>query len=554
MSKRDVRERLSQLIDIVQAWISDRPIGADRHTDDDRFAELVRDMAELADQLILQEIDSEREKAALNQKIAEQKQAEQLLQSEKDLVEQLFESSESAIAQGNDRATVLRINRSFTRIFGYTAEEAVGRQIDELIATEEQKGDAHSVNERVWRRQNVYLDHVARRRKDGSRVYVSLTVSPIVVNDKRVGSYAIWRDVTEQVNNEIELAKYRDHLEELVEKRTAQLAKAQNELLQAAHKAGMVEMANGTLHNVGNVLNSVKTSTEMINRISSGVPYQRFRKANALLRDNMDNIVAFVANDPKGKLLLEYYLQLEDQFNNMEDEIRHQLGRLKRNVDMVVEIIATQQSTGKGKQFTEKCYLDQIVDETLDVQEDMIEQHEITVIKEIRASPVVAVQRTKLIHILINLIRNAKDAMIDTPIKERFLRIAVSADNDRAAIAVTDNGIGVDPQHLEKLFTHGFTTKKRGHGFGLHTCAEYMAEMEGEITADSPGQGQGATFTMRFPLVESVSPPSSTLSPPDDPAALLRRRASRRDTPTMDIDTPPARRDLSTLPPYPSEE
>jgi signal transduction histidine kinase len=66
-------------------------------------------------------------------------------------------------------------------------------------------------------------------------------------------------------------------------------------------------------------------------------------------------------------------------------------------------------------------------------------------------------------------------------------------------IRVEDVGEGIAPENLPRLFTHGFTTRKRGHGFGLHSCALAAKEMGGTLAVFSGGSGNGATFTLDLP-------------------------------------------------------
>jgi signal transduction histidine kinase len=67
-------------------------------------------------------------------------------------------------------------------------------------------------------------------------------------------------------------------------------------------------------------------------------------------------------------------------------------------------------------------------------------------------------------------------------------------------IKVADNGNGITPEHLARIFSHGFTTRKDGHGFGLHSCALAAQEMGGSLVVHSAGAGQGATFTLDIPF------------------------------------------------------
>jgi len=111
------------------------------------------------------------------------------------------------------------------------------------------------------------------------------------------------------------------------------------------------------------------------------------------------------------------------------------------------------------------------------------------------------VDRHKVLQILINLLRNAKYAMDARSghAKRLVVRVGVSSPN-RVRITLADNGVGIDSEHLTRIFNHGFTTKKDGHGFGLHSGANAAKEMGGTLTAHSGGPGQGAEFTLELPV------------------------------------------------------
>jgi len=76
-----------------------------------------------------------------------------------------------------------------------------------------------------------------------------------------------------------------------------------------------------------------------------------------------------------------------------------------------------------------------------------------------------------------------------------------AASPERVRITVTDNGVGIAPENLTRVFSQGFTTRKGGHGFGLHSSANSAAEMEGSLTAHSDGPMRGATFKVNLPLI-----------------------------------------------------
>lgn len=115
--------------------------------------------------------------------------------------------------------------------------------------------------------------------------------------------------------------------------------------------------------------------------------------------------------------------------------------------------------------------------------------------------PPVTIDKHRVLQILINLIRNAKHAMDATGREDKMLvlRTAPSVAG-RVQIIVQDNGVGISSENLMKIFHHGFTTKKDGHGFGLHSSINAAREMHGDLRVHSNGLGAGAVFTLELPV------------------------------------------------------
>jgi C4-dicarboxylate-specific signal transduction histidine kinase len=144
-----------------------------------------------------------------------------------------------------------------------------------------------------------------------------------------------------------------------------------------------------------------------------------------------------------------------------------------------------------------------LVEDALKMNLAAFDRHHIEVVREVAENlPPVCVDRHKVLQILINLVRNAKYAMDqrNETTKRMVVRVAL-ASPDRVKITVADNGVGIAADHLTRIFSHGFTTKKDGHGFGLHSGANAAKEMGGSLKAHSAGLGQGAEFTLELPTI-----------------------------------------------------
>jgi signal transduction histidine kinase len=313
-----------------------------------------------------------------------------------------------------------------------------------------------------------------------------------ITNDE-IGSLA---DNFEQMR--ITIKQYTGNLEKMVADRTQELKETQKELVEKAHQAGMADIAAGTLHNVGNLLNSVKASVETVESIVGDSPAQNLVKANQLLRENIDRSDEFILNDPRGKKLLRYYLKIEGPVQNAWDQIGQNVKRVIEKINAINDVIAAQQSYAGVGGLSEKVRIADIIEDAVTMQRGTFERHQIRLIREYSEVPEIFVQKTKLIHIIVNVIKNAKEAMLDLSPEKKFLALSITM-NDRAIfVRVKDPGCGIAPENITKIFSHGFTTKKDGHGFGLHSCANYMNEMGGKIWAESEGLGKGASFVLQF--------------------------------------------------------
>ncbi|MBF0432925.1 MAG: HAMP domain-containing protein [Fibrobacteria bacterium] len=294
--------------------------------------------------------------------------------------------------------------------------------------------------------------------------------------------------------------KYTTELEQLVEERTGELREAQRELLDKAHKEGMAEIATNTLHNIGNILNSVHTSLHMARETMDDSYISGFIKANALLRENMDDLERFIVQDPKGKNLMHYYLKLEDLLSSSQKTLQTHFNRLNDKIQLICDVVATQQNYAGYAGMSQDFSLADIIHDALTMQKASLDRLSIIVEEDLPDVPKIAVVKTKVIHILINLVTNAKDAMMDVSPDTRKIYISLTQEESRVILKIRDTGCGLSKKELEKVFVHGYSTKKSGHGFGLHSCANYMTEMRGDMYAESEGQGKGATFVLRFPL------------------------------------------------------
>jgi len=271
-------------------------------------------------------------------------------------------------------------------------------------------------------------------------------------------------------------------------------------MVETSRQAGMAEVATGVLHNVGNVLNSVNLSATLIRERLQQSRLSHLTKSIALLRENEPNLPAFLATDPRGRQLPQFLGRLSEHLVEENKSLADEAESLDKNVQHIRQIVAMQQSFSRVFGVTESQQPERLMEDAVQFNLTAFDRHGIKLVRQYAPTPPVLVDRHKVLQILINLLRNAKQALRDSEAVEKQITLSIAAaDDGRIRFAVTDNGVGIPPENLTKIFGHGFTTKKDGHGFGLHSGALAAKEMEGSLSVQSDGPGAGSTFTLELP-------------------------------------------------------
>ena len=296
-----------------------------------------------------------------------------------------------------------------------------------------------------------------------------------------------------------DLARAFNRMADQLEKSIEELHKVEKEVIQkereAAHEAGKAEVSTTILHNVGNVLNSVIISAQMVEDMVTGSSrLDVLKRANANLDELQDSLTSV---GDRGKRLLAFYPRYYELLKKEDERILEYISRISAKVELIRDVVRSQQGFAKSGLQMEPGDLERVLEDALILEESGLTQFGIRVIKDYRPAPEVMLQRNKLTHILLNVLRNARHAMTGA---ERTLTLEVNSDENHAYIRVSDTGEGIAEEDLQKIFQHGYTTKADGHGFGLHGSANSMAEMRGRMWAESGGTGKGATFVLEFPL------------------------------------------------------
>ncbi|MDB6038197.1 MAG: sensor signal transduction histidine kinase [Verrucomicrobiales bacterium] len=322
----------------------------------------------------------------------------------------------------------------------------------------------------------------------------------MVAADGRV----VWiREISSFIFDKGQAQALRGVLFDITEQKQAeeQLDMLNKRLLETSRHAGMAEVATGVLHNVGNVLNSVNVSSTLICDQVRNSKASRLKDVVLLLNKNATNLGHFIVEDPKGKIIPGYLNSLSERLSTEQQDLLKELELLTKNIEHIKEIVAMQQNYARVSGIIESLAIKNLVEDALQMHAGALSRHGILVSRDYSEVPMIAVDKHKILQILVNLIRNAKYAIDSAARRDKRLHICIGMNaRNMVEISVKDNGIGIAQDNLTRIFSHGFTTKRDGHGFGLHSGALAAKEMGGSLSAQSEGAGQGATFVLELPL------------------------------------------------------
>jgi len=448
----------------------------------------------------------------LEKEIAEHRRTEVQLKESEEKYRNLFDFAPDGIFITDFAGKILSFNNTAMRIFSHNDRDLFSRITDTDFYQDAQ--DRLKLMERL--NSEGLLENYAVNFKDRSgKPFVASLSARLIGYGGKLCIQSIIRDITPIKLMEAELRDYAENLEKMVDKKTAELKSANKELSAAvksledtreqlslsAHQAGMAEIAVSVLHNIGNAINSVNVRIyhheERLNRGE----IRSLEKIYGLLSSD-----EFLCQDNSGRKekLLKYFdatvSSLRENYRQMKDDCVF----IRKGLDHLMEIISLQQKYAgvRGAETFED--VNELLKDSAEMMMDSVRKRNIDI--EFEPAPVrkVYVNRNKMIQIFINIIKNAYEAIeafsSDQKGKIKLsTSIAKEDENDYVQIVISDTGIGVPRENLNKAFRFNFSTKDRGTGFGLHDAANYIAARNGIIRLHSEGQGKGAQVMIRLP-------------------------------------------------------
>jgi PAS domain S-box-containing protein len=302
-----------------------------------------------------------------------------------------------------------------------------------------------------------------------------------------LGAVAVIQDVTELKRQEMELER------------------VHKELMTASRQAGMAEVATNVLHNVGNILNSVNISASLVAERVRQSKAPGVARLAALLVQQGPRAGQFISDDERGKRIPDYLAALGEQLLTDQRMTLQELASLRDNLEHIKDTVSMQQSYAKLCGVTETVEVADLVEDALRLNAGAFARHGVTLKREFGNVPPITVDKHKVLQILVNLVRNAKYACDDSGRSDKSITLRIESTDTGVRISVIDNGIGIPAENMRRLFSHGFTTRKSGHGFGLHSGALAAQELGGTLRAESEGPGQGAAFILELPSAPADS-------------------------------------------------
>ncbi len=395
-------------------------------------------------------------------------------------VQAVMDAAPDAIVTIGPDGNIATFNEAALKLFGLTSDELQGHDAqallpDYLVYVRGEAGIAGVAAE------------IAAFRGNGDAFPADLSISEVGLKGS-VHYTAVLRDITARKAREDEVKKLNQ------------------QLVDTSRQAGMAEIASGVLHNVGNVLTSVNvTATSLSDRIR-GSKITGLNRAVEMMNAHADDLPRFIEHDPKGQKLPAFLGKLADMLGQEQESLQDGVGGLIKSIDHIKEVVASQQSVARVQNVDQAVEVSELLEDAVEVNRLRLEKFGVVIDKQCEALPPVRIDRHKVMQILVNLVKNACDAMEGNTAETRHMTLqAQEIEDGMVRISVADAGSGIAPENLARVFNHGFTTKADGHGFGLHSSANTAQQMGGRLTVASDGVGHGASFQLDLPLTKQTS-------------------------------------------------
>jgi PAS domain S-box-containing protein len=395
-------------------------------------------------------------------------------------VDNILRSMADSLLVINADMTIGAVNPSLLNLLGYEEHELIGVSPGLIFGQEFAQG---AILENLLLQGSVSGVESSFLTQEGRKIPIS--VSGSMMQDQQgqfQGLVCVAQDITDRKRMEEEKLQLHE------------------QLMNTSRQLGMAEVATGVLHNVGNVLNSINVSIGVITDMLKNSMVGDVGRISQLLVKHQEDLGAYLSQNPKGKQVPGYLEKLSGQLMEERRMALLELDRLRVNAGHAQHCVAAQQDLAKPSGMKEPVSLAELIDEALAVNQDMLKNSAIHVVQEFQEVPPVFADKHQILQILVDLIRNACQAMESVDNKQLVVRVKlVIGPPDSICLEVQDSGKGIAPDNLTKIFGQGYSTNSGGRGLSLHHGALMAKKIGGSLRAQSEGEGQGATFFLALP-------------------------------------------------------
>lgn len=413
---------------------------------------------------------------AMEVEMGERKKAEEKYRA-------IFENATEGIFQTTPAGKIISANLALARILGYQTPEELMECVTDIA-------------------KDVYVDHTLRK-EAWAILERQGTISQFELLANGKLNNPIWLSLSARLVRDADgnVLYCEGTMVDITERKKAEedREELQQSLVDVSRQAGMAEVATGVLHNVGNVLNSVNVSTAVVLEKLQKSRVSRLTQAAQMLTAHEMDLGEFLTNDERGRKLPKFIVDLAEFLDGENKTICGEIQTVTKHIEHIKEIVNLQQAFAGVSSVLEPVDIREMIEDSVNIHTAMLARHDVHIAREYAEAPHVLADRHKVLQILINLINNAKSAMSSSDPKIITFKTQVTEDG-KVRVIVRDTGCGITGENLKHIFTHGFTTKSDGHGFGLHSSILAAKEMNASLTVHSDGPGCGAVFTLELPI------------------------------------------------------
>jgi PAS domain S-box-containing protein len=482
--------------------------------------------------------------------ITERRKAEEALNLQRAYFQQLFDNSPDAIIMVDTDRKVLEANRTFETLFSYSVEEITGKPINGLVIPKERTSEASALTETILTGQ-VFRKETKRIRKDGSPVDVSVLSYPISFDDKVVGAYIVYSDITKRKKMEEairqaaeEWRKTFDSIHDAISihGRDHQILRANKAFADLFHKKPPqiigrhcyelhkgAKPKSGCPHqktlatkkpaeaefyesNLGKYLHESTSpifdeTGEVVGTIhvTRDITEQKQQHERLMMADRLASIGELAAgtahelNNPLTSVIGFSQLLIErDVPEDIREDIKLIYSEAQRAASVTKNLLTFARKHAPVKQLSQ---INNIIEDVLKLRAYEHKVNGIEVKRQLAPDlPEIRVDYFQMQQVFLNIIINAEYFMIEAH-KRGTLTITTKKEESNLIISIADNGPGISKENLSRIFNPFFTTKEagKGTGLGLSICHGIVAEHGGQIYAKSQ-PGKGATIFVELPI------------------------------------------------------